>query len=430
MKTSYLLLKKEFLSIWHDSGMRIILFLIPLLTLGLFFWLFHLGVILHIPTAIVDLDRSAHSRQVIAEFEAAENLEILTYYDRFEELEQAIKNGEIVAGIVIPQDFGKNVSLRRSTRLLIVIDGTNMSYTTNVSTTMMEVAETLKASIGVETLLAYRPTTDDDLYSSIGNLTDGKDVTLTDMMTNVSKNETSTGDLELDMTLSDAGYTMSEALQIYMPITLQEEGWFNPTLNYAYFVVLGLALNVWQQCSILLFCMNIIGETGTPSWQQIKTSGFSKTRLFIEKSFVQILLTACMALVILWVAFYIFNLPTSVSFFTWIPFMLCFILALHGLGSMMSGITRNSVDATRMGMVIALPSFMISGFSWPLEEMPLLLQKIAWFFPQTWFFQGINYLSFKNPPSSLIFHYCAMLLLMAFIFYLIGSCVTYFRERV
>jgi len=428
MRTFYLLLKRELFLIWHDRGIRIILFVIPFLTLLLFWGIYQPGTLFHIPAAIVDLDQSANSRMVISEFESSENLDIKAYYQTFEELKEAIENGEVITGVVIPKDFGKNLELRRSTRMLMVIDGTNMAYATNASTTMMEIAETLKATTGVKTLLAYRPTTDDDLYSSVGNLTDGEDVTLSDT-TDSSSSSTSTGSLELDMNLYDAGYTMAEALQVYMPITFQDEGWFNPTLNYSYFVLLGVFFNIWQQCSTLLFCMNILGETGTPSWLQIKTSGFSKIKLFAGKSVLQILLVMLVAAVILFISFVLCKLPTSVSIFVWLGFLLCFTLALHGLGTMMSSVTANSLDATRLGMVVALPSFLISGFSWPLEEMPLLLQKIAWCIPQTWFFQGINYLSFKNPPAGFIGHYCLVLLLMALLFYAVGFCATYVRER-
>ena len=428
MKMFYLLCRKEFLLIWHDRGMRLILFAIPFITLLLLWGIYHPGVLFHIPAAIVDLDHSAGSRMASEQFKSSENLDIQAYYASFEELEQAVQNGSIIAGIVIPPDFGKNLELRQSTRLLMVIDGSNMAYTTNTSTTMMEIAETLKVTTGVKTLLAYRPLTDDGLYSSIGNLTDGKSVTFSDI-TQENAQQFSTGNMELDMNLYNAGYTMAEAMQVYMPVAFQDEAWFNPTLNYSYFVLLGLFLNIWQQCATLLFCMNIIGETGNPSWIQCKISGFSKIKLFVGKSLVQIILLMLIAAAILLISFYICHFPTSIPFSIWLGFILCFTLALHGLCSMMSSIIPNSIDATRFGMVIALPSFILSGFSWPLEEMPFWLQKLAWCIPQTWLFQGINYFSFKNPPPDFIWHYCYVLLLMALLFYGISCTAVYLRER-
>ncbi len=429
MKEVWLIWKKEWLNFWHDAVMRWIFLLVPIVALALLAGVYNSGVIFHIPTAIVDLDKSENSRMVIGQFEADENLDIIGYFSTFEEVKAAIENGEIKAGLVIPKDFGENIELRHSTRLLLIIDGTNMIYATNASTSMMQVAETLKATVGVKTLLAYRPTTDDDLYSSPGNLTDGADITLSDV-TGTNSRTSSTGDLELDMNLYDAGYTMEEAKQVYMPITFQDEGWFNPTMNYAYFVLLGLFMNIWQQCCTLLFCMSSISETGSRYWVQIRSSGCSIWKYFSCKNLFQIALALLAALVILLISFYILELPTSVSLGTWMLFIACFTFSIHALAGMMSNLTSDSVDSTRLGMIVALPAFMISGFSWPLEMMGQTMQHIVRCVPQTWFFQGVNYLSFKSPTPAFIQHSCLMMLLLAGIFYTVSLLAFYFKERV
>ena len=62
MSAFYLLWKKEWLSIWHDRSMRVILFLVPLASLALLYFIYSPGVLFHIPAAVVDLDRSGSSR--------------------------------------------------------------------------------------------------------------------------------------------------------------------------------------------------------------------------------------------------------------------------------------------------------------------------------------------------------------------------------
>ena len=90
---------------------------------------------------------------------------------------------------------------------------------------------------------------------------------------------------------------------------------------------------------------------------------------------------------------------------------------------MMSSIAKDAVDAARFGMIIALPSFVISGYTWPLEAMPVVLQKLARLLPQTWFFQGINYLTFKNPGWGYMSQYFYALLIIALICYGVSMLV-------
>jgi ABC-2 type transport system permease protein len=89
----------------------------------------------------------------------------------------------------------------------------------------------------------------------------------------------------------------------------------------------------------------------------------------------------------------------------------------------MSSVARNTVDASRYGMIIALPSFVLAGYTWPLEAMPRWLQLLARVLPQTWFFQGLNYLTFKNPGWAFMSRYFLALLAIACICYGMAAVV-------
>ncbi|MEA4900375.1 ABC transporter permease [Desulfitobacterium sp.] len=380
IKQSLAIMKRELFYMWRDKGMRNIMLFGPLLGLLLFAGVYSYQRVGDIPTAIVDLDHSSASRQVVMGLENAKDLKVVAYPETYDELEKLIHKGDAIVGIVIPENYGKDVDLRRQTKIAVMIDGTNMAYATNATTAVLTVTRTLGAEAGIKTLIAQ-------------------------------------------------GIEPDQAKEAYQSIEFREEAWFNPTLNYAYFLVLAFALNMWQQFSTLASCMNVVGEKGFGSWIQIKASGISRLKLFFNKSLVHIFVIMLIVLPIYFFAFVVFKLPLASSWSMLLLFTFAFAVALHSLGTLMSSIFSNAINASRFGMVVALPSFVISGFTWPLEAMPQWFQPIAWILPQTWFFQGINYLSFKNPGWEFISHYLLILGLMAVLFYSLAALAARLREK-
>lgn len=368
LKQCLAIARREIFFMWRDRDLRYILLVGPLLGLLVFYFTYSHQVLKDIPAAVVDLDRSRASQELVRNILGAENLKITAYPDSFDQLEELIKKGEVVAGVVIPENYGKDTALSRQTRVMMIVDGSNMIYATNATSAMLSVTRTLSAQTGVKTLVAR-------------------------------------------------GIQPDQAAAAYQSVEFREEAWFNPTLNYAYFVVLALALNVWQQCCTLAATMNIIGETGAASWQLIKSLGISRLRLFISKSAAQIITFMAIALPLFWLAFAVFKLPLCCGLPLFFLFNLAFATALHSVGTLASSIARDAVNATRFGMIIALPSFLVSGYSWPLDAMPHYLQSIAKMLPQTWYFQGINLLCFKDPGWAFMSRYFLAFLVIAAVCY-------------
>ena len=362
------IMRREVFYLWRDKGLRHILLFGSLLGLMLFYAVYSAQVLKDIPTAVVDLDNSAASRELVDKIGKAEYLKLVAPVTSYDDLQELIKQGKAVVGVVIPENYGRNLALGRQARVLAVIDGSNMIYATNASAALLTVTRTLSAQAGVNALVAR-------------------------------------------------GVQLLQAKEAYQAIDISEEAWFNPALNYAYFLVLALALNIWQQCCTLAACLNVIGERGMKSWLQIKACGISKFKFFASKSIAQIFIFMAVVLPLYVLAFGVFRLPLNCSWPALLLFTLAFAVALHSIGTLASSFARNAVNAARFGMIIALPSFVLSGYTWPLEAMPVYLQKVAWILPQTWFFQGLNFFAFKNAGWNLMAHYILAMLAVAAVCY-------------
>lgn len=379
-RVSLAVMRRELRYMWRDRGLRYIIWVGPLLGIFLFMGIYQAQVVKDIPTAVVDLDRSSGSREMTTMLKGAENLSITTYPESYMDLEKLIQEGRVMVGIVIPENFARNVSLHRPTRVLMIIDASNSIYATNASTAVLGVARTISAQAGIKTLVA-------------------------------------------------GGMEPGQAKKAYLGIDFKEEPWFNPTLNYAYFLVLALALNIWQQCCSIASSINIIGETGMASWLQVKAAGVSRFRYFASKSLIHVTTFMLMVLPVYWLAFEIMKFPLACGWGPLLAFTLAFAIALHSVGTLMSSAANNAVDSTRLGMMVALPSFVLSGYTWPLHAMPGFLQPVAWVFPQTWFFQGFNYLAFKNPGWSYISSYFMAMAVYAVVCYGLTAFIIYRLER-
>lgn len=368
LKKSLAIMRREFFYMWRDRSLRYILLIGPLLGLLLFYATYSVPVIKAIPTAVVDLDRTMASRDLVDQFRNTENLEVVALPENFPEVKKLIQEGNVTVGVIIPEDFAKNAALGRQTNVAIIIDGSNIAYATNATNAVLLITRSVSAKTGIKALIAR-------------------------------------------------GIHPNQAREAYQSITFREEGWFNPAFNYAYFLVLALALNFWQQCCMLAACMNVIGETGMSSWLQLKAMGQSKLQLFTGKSLTHITAFMGMALAIYAISFSVFKLPLQCSFWLLFLFTLVFAVSLHSIGTLVSSFSNSAVNASRFGMIIALPSFVLCGYTWPLEAMPHYLQQLVKVLPQTWFFQGLNYLTFKSPGWEFISHYFLAMLVISLVCY-------------
>jgi ABC-2 type transport system permease protein len=372
--------RREFYYMWRDKGLRYILLLVPFVGLILFSLLYSAQTLTGIPTAIADLDNSSSSRALVQKLENTEHLQVTARLSSYNEVRQLLEQGQVVVGVVIPENFGRRVALGRSTNVAMIIDGSNMIYSTNASSTVLTVTRTVSAEAGIKTLLAR-------------------------------------------------GIDPNQAEDAYQSVDIKEEYWFNPTVNYAYFLLLGFVMNMWQQCCMLASCTNVIGEMGVNSWLQIKALGIAKFKFFFSKSAAHLIIFMLLAIALYALCFGVLKLPMQCGWGILLLFTLTAALALHGLGTMMSSLAPNAVDSARFGMMVALPSFVLSGFTWPIEAMPHVLQSLVWILPQTWFFQGLNYLTFKNAGWHFMLPYFACLIIIALVCYAVSALAVAWSER-
>lgn len=109
----------------------------------------------HVNFGILDRDNSALSRTIITNLQSSEGLKVSYFADSEEELQQAMKEQKISAGLMIPDDYSIDLASKRAPKLLLLSDGTNMSVGGNALSAASTVLSTLNAGVQIKTLEGY-----------------------------------------------------------------------------------------------------------------------------------------------------------------------------------------------------------------------------------------------------------------------------------
>ncbi|MGB9858727.1 MAG: ABC transporter permease [Moorellaceae bacterium] len=332
---------REWRYIFKNKRLLFILAGVPLLYITLFGILYSRHVVNHISLGVLDMDNTSLSRAVITAFTDSERFRYTTRLDSQKELEEAMGQGEIMAAVVIPPDFTKNLKRGEAGQVMVVVNGANMIIGNTVTTAAGEIVQTLSAG----TLLK-----------------------------------------ELEAT----GLPAQEAAKLVQPVSFRLRVWYNPTFNYTNFLLLGLMATVIQQVALLYMAVSLIREKEQGTLAEIQERCSSALAVAAGKIAPYFLFNLVTLHLLLAEGVYLFQIPFEGNYFYLLLLTVCFLACILSLGLLLSAACRNELEATQVAMLIAVPSFLFSGYTWPLMAMPPFAQVIARILPLTYYADNVR----------------------------------------
>jgi len=173
------------------------------------------------------------------------------------------------------------------------------------------------------------------------------------------------------------------------PVSVDTQALFNPSYNYANYLVPGL-LPAFMQMFIMLVAVLVISaeyHEGTLAELFAAADGHAGVVL-LGKSLPHLLVYGAMALGLLGIVFPIFHIPVAAPAVVILGLFLLFIAASFFLGLMISCLVHNQMLATEVAVFINTPAFMFSGYTFPLWGMPVIHRAFAQIMPFTHFLTG------------------------------------------
>jgi ABC-2 type transport system permease protein len=345
MKSLMAIIIREFKYIISNKRLLVILLIIPAFYTSLFGLLYCEQVVNGIKTVVVDLDKTPLSRMVIEAFNKSVKFDLVGSLSSEQEIAEYIESERADAAIVIPKNFSTNVYKEEESPLLVIVNGSNMIISNSVTISALQIVQSLSTGIAA------------------------------------AKVETG------------GGVNFEQAITRVNPLSFRIKAWYNPTYNYTNFLLLGLVSTALQQVTLLYVAVAMVREIekGTlPELRQMKGGALIKV---VGKNIPYLLCAFFSLTASTLIARYVFAVPYHGSVMALLVLYLLFLFCIVSLGIFLSLLCRTELESTQISMLVAVPSFLFSGFTWPLQAMPLPCKWLAAVLPLTYFAPAFRKLS-------------------------------------
>lgn len=347
MKTSSIALvgpvmRKEFRQIRRDSRSLIFMIFLPAFLLLMFGFALNFDV-KHIPLAVVDQDRSRASRELVEKFGTTEYFDIKAALDRSGDIDGLMAREKVRAALVIPETFSEDLLAGRSPSVQFLIDGANaMSGTTG-------------AGYAAAILQSYsqRVTLEAMERRGLGGLT--------------------------------------------LPLKTEVRIWYNPELKSARFLVPGLMAFILMVILTTSTAFSIVREKERGTMEQIMVSRLRPAALIIGKMIPYVLISLAAAHLVLGLGWVLFGVAIKGNYFLLLLTMVLFLISGLGQGILISAITRTQQVAFLLSVLTTiLPTFILSGFVFPVRNMPEIIQLVTYLVPAKYFLVALRAIILKG----------------------------------
>jgi ABC-2 type transport system permease protein len=358
---------KEATHIRRDPQTIVMALVMPVLML----LLFGFGVTFdleHLPIVAVDLDHTSVSRGIVRSFRVSGDLVISAEVDSVEQGEALIRKQQAVAVVVLPQGLSRTLARGEPAELQLVVDGADSLTATQT----INKAEAVASSA-----------------------------------------------VPIPVNASGAGVAR-----------LVADSWtlYNPAGRSAWLLVPGLMALILAMVCVLLTALTVAREWERGSMEQLFTSPIRRGELIVGKLLPYVALGLLAVLLVLSVGAWVFGVPLRGSLGALATAALLFLIGMLAQGLFVSVITKNQMVATQVGVLTSmLPIQILSGFVFPIDNMPRVLQVVAQIMPATHFIAALRGILLRgNGFHELRIH---LLALLAFALFMIVVTSAKFRRR-
>jgi ABC-2 type transport system permease protein len=342
------LVRKEFIQILRDPRTLVLVLVIPVMQL------FLLGYaatndVRNVPLAVFDQDRGSESRQLLEAYRTADYFQLAFDVDSEAELRYLIDSGAARAGLVIPPDYSDNIQSGRVAQVAFVLDGSDPT----VASTSLSAAQLIGQQL-------------------------------------------STGILAEEVSRKGA------SLSFQLPVEVRTQVWYNPDLVSAYFMIPGVIGMILFALTSILTANAIVRERERGTIEQLIVTPIRSWELVVGKLLPYILLAFLNTIEVLVIGAWWFKVPVRGDLGLILALSGLFLLSSLGIGLLASTIAKTQQEAMLVVWMLLLPSLFLSGFFFPLQAMPKVLQWISYAIPLRYYLVIIRSLMLKDVTAYML----------------------------
>ena len=351
---------KEFRQIARDRRSLGVLLFLPLFLLVMFGYAISLDV-RHVPLAVYDAEKSPQSRRLVEEFRHTEYFDLKYDLDNTRQIDELLGRDHARAVLVIPNGFSRRIARGEAGEVQLILDGSNSSSASTVLGYVQVVVQEFAAGLTTRALLRgggarFRP-----------------------------------------------------------PVDFRPRVWFNPELASSVYLVPGLVTFILVISAVISTSLSIVREKERGTMEQIRVSPIRPLELIVGKTIPYALVSLAVTVAVLACSYLLFGVVVKGSYLLLLLVILLFLLASLGLGLLISTLVATQQMAfTVSALLTILPSFILSGFVFPIRNMPPAIQAVTCLFPGRFFLTALRSVIIRGAGLAAFWEQAAALAAFAF----------------
>lgn len=316
---------KEAVQIWRDPRSLLIALLMPFMQMILLGYGVSLDI-KHLPICVFDREASQNSQALLKRFQASEYFSIVRVADNYAAVTTALDRGNCRMAIVVPPDFTERLSDVGASSVQALVDGTD----TNTANIAIGYAQAVIAGFGSDVHL-------------------------------------------------DAAASQGRPYQVIQPVDLESRVWFNEDLSSRNFIIPGVIALVMALVGAQLTSLTISREWERGTMELLVSTPVTPMEVMLGKLapyFAIGMLDAafCLAFGVFW-----FGVPFRGAAMTLFLATALFLVVVLGIGYLISVNIKSQVGAAQIGLLVTLlPTTLLSGFAFPIDQMPAPIQGVTY----------------------------------------------------
>ncbi len=374
MKRIVRMMVKEFLQIRRDKRMLPIILVLPIIQVILLGYAATVDV-KNIGLAVNDLDGTPESRDLLQRFTNTGYFEVVAHTARMSDVDEYLDDGSATLALLIPLGFGEKIARGEAGMLHLIADGADAN-TANIS---LNYARQIIGGFGQEIL---------------------------------------------------AEQFVRRAGAVSVPSVVPEvRVWFNPELRSANYMVPGVVALILVIITATFTSASLVKEKEIGTMEQLLVTPMRSSELLLGKMLPYVVIGLVDVALVLGVAILWFDIPLKGSVVLLFLLSGLFILTTLGLGLFVSTVSNTQQQALLTAQFfVFFPMLFLSGFTFPIENMPQVIQPITYIIPLRYFLEIIRGLFLKGVGMEVLWPQA--LALVIFGVGILGLSISRFRKRI
>lgn len=366
------IMRKEIIQILRDRRTLGTMISLPIIQLVLYGYLSN--EVLHQPTIVWDQSNTAESRALVRAFENTRYFTVRINARNMKEVEERLDGGQAKIGVVIPPDYATRLRAGQQTAVMVVVDASDATSAQVILSVASGIGSRLSGDLGVEMIRrrGQRPPP--------------------------------------------------------APVDVRTRAWYNPDLKAQVFIVPGVLAVIMQFTTTFLSVTTIVRERELGTLEQLVVTPIQPIELMLGKIVPLMGLGYINLTFILLLAWAWFGVAVQGSLLLLYAMTLAFFLSSLGIGTLISTVSKNLQQALQLSQLTLLPSILISGFLFPRESLPVLLQWVGLALPLTYYVNVVRGIVIKGVGFSFLWRQIVPLVVLALIVF--GLAIRRFQKKI